>query len=190
LYRAERSGSDDQRARKRSDRPEYRHQFDRPPESHDSAIARWGLLFSQIDSGRIDALDGIGVNTAGPAATNEYRQRKIGGLAIWDFDEDHGNGRCIWLRGTPRDFLRIDNKYPGWPCTENKIVCNVLNFPRAPLLFAQTTMLCKRRQALEKLLELQASVLARLSGVRLPIKTIHITDDVGIVDDFANSAKC
>jgi acetoin utilization deacetylase AcuC-like enzyme len=135
----------------------------RPPGHHAMRDRAMGFCyFSNIAVATLNALAGVGVTNAGPGPTTTSA-KKIGRIAIWDFDAHHGNGTEALVAHNERIMFASIHQYPGWPGTGTKSFANVLNFPIAPYS-SRSNHVRAAEQALEKLLEFKPQLLLVSAG--------------------------
>ena len=159
----------------------------RPPGHHAMRDRAIGFCyFSNIAVAALNALAGVGVTNAGPGPTTTSA-KKIGRIAIWDFDAHHGNGTEALVAHNERIMFASIHQYPGWPGTGTKSFANVLNFPIAPYS-SRTNHVRAAEQALEKLLEFKPQLLLVSAGFDA-YKNDPITQMTLERDDFATFGK-
>ncbi len=159
----------------------------RPPGHHAMRDRAMGFCyFSNIAVAALNALAAVGVTNAGPRPTTAST-KKIGRVAIWDFDAHHGNGTEALVAHNERIMFASIHQYPGWPGTGTKSFANVLNFPIAPYS-SRTNHVRAAEQALEKLLEFKPQLLLVSAGFDA-YKNDPITQMTLERDDFATFGK-
>src|SRR6184192_2887323 len=159
----------------------------RPPGHHAMRDRAMGFCyFSNIVVAALNALAGVSVTNAGPRSTTAST-KKIGRVAICDFDAHHGNGTEALVAHNERIMFASTHQYPGWPGTGTKSFANVLNFPIAPYS-SRSNHVRAAEQALQKLLGFKPQLLLVSAGFDA-YKHDPITQMTLEGDDFATFGK-